>query len=90
MSTAPAGGLAQSKPSSVVARVLQEVRRGGTPSTIAARTGLPPDLVTAVLTELVAAGLVGTASCSVAGGCGVAAMVPDDRPVTCAGCPLSH
>lgn len=78
------------KPSSVVARVLDEVRRGGTPAAIAAHTGLPPDLVTAVLTELVAAGVVGTASCSVGPTCGVATMARDDRPVRCTSCPLSH
>jgi len=83
-------GLAREKPSSVVARVLDEVRRGATPPTIAIRTGLPPDLVTAVLTELVAAGVVGTASCSVGPTCGVAALPRDDRPVRCASCPLSY
>lgn len=83
-------GLAQERPSSVVGRVLAEVRHGGTPDAIAARTGLPPDLVTAVLTELVAAGVVGTASCTVAGGCSVASTPRAERPVTCAGCPLAH
>ncbi len=82
--------LAGEKPGSVVTRVLEEVRRGGTPATIAARTGLPPDLVTAVLAELVAAGVVGTASCSVGPTCGVATMPRDDRPVRCTSCPLSH
>ena len=82
--------LAHEKPSSVVTRVLEEVRRGGTPATIAARAGLPPDLVTAVLTELVAAGVVGTASCSVGPTCGVATMPRADRPVRCTSCPLSH
>lgn len=83
-------GLVQEKPSSVVARVLDEVRRGGTPAAIAARTGLPPDLVTAVLTELVAAGVVGTASCSVGPTCGVATMPPGGRPPRCTSCPLAH
>ena len=83
-------GLAHQRPSSVVARVLDEVCRGGTPATIAARSGLPPDLVTAVLTELVAAGVVGTASCSVGPTCGVASMPRDDRPVRCASCPLTR
>lgn len=83
-------GLAHERPGSVVSRVLDEVRRGGTPATIAARTGLPHDLVTAVLTELVAAGVVGTASCSVGPTCGVATMAHDERPVRCASCPLSH
>ena len=82
--------LAGQKPSSIVTRVLDEVRRGGTPATIAARTGLPPDLVTAVLAELVAAGVVGTASCSVGPTCGVATMTRTDRPIRCASCPLSH
>lgn len=82
--------LAREKPSSIVGRVLEEVRRGGTPGAIAARTGLPPDLVTAVLTELVAAGVVGTASCSVGPTCGVASMARDERPIRCTSCPLSH
>ena len=82
--------LIHERPSGVVARVLDEVRRGGTPAAVAARTGLPPDLVAAVLTELVAAGVVGTASCSVGPTCEVAARPRPDRPVHCATCPLAR
>lgn len=81
--------LAAQKPSGVVSRVLAEVRRGGTADAIASRTGLPADLVQAVLAELVRTGVVGTASCSV-GSCTVAAAPRVERPVQCASCPLSH
>jgi len=40
--------LARTRPSGVVARVVDEVGRGGTPAAIAARTGLPADLVEGV------------------------------------------
>lgn len=82
--------LAGERPSSIVGRVVEEVRRGGTPESIAARAGLPTDLVTAVLGELVAAGLVAAASCSVRPTCAVAATPRADRPVGCSACPLAH
>lgn len=82
--------LAHERPSSIVGRVVEEVRRGGTPESIAARTGLPADLVAAVLGELLAAGVVGTASCSVGPTCAVAAAPRADRPVGCSACPLAH
>ena len=82
--------LASERPSSVVGRVLDEVRRGGTPTSVAARTGLPLDLVQAVLAELVAAGVVGTASCAVGPTCAVAQAPRAERPVACATCPLAR
>lgn len=73
----------------VVGLVLAEVGRGGTATAVAARTGLPADLVAGVLAELDAAGLVRAPSCADrgAGTCGVAALPRAERPVTCAGCP---
>lgn len=81
--------LARTRPSGVVARVVDEVGRGGTPAAIAARTGLPADLVEGVLAELVAAGVV-EAVCSSGATCSVAALPRAERPITCAGCPLAH
>jgi hypothetical protein len=79
--------LTAQRPGGIVQRVLDEVRRGGTQAAIAARTGLPADLVQAVLAELVRTGVVGTASCSGAA-CTVAQAPREERPVQCATCPL--
>lgn len=76
----------------MVGVVLDEVGRGGTTATVAARTGLPADLVAGVVAELAAAGLVRAPSCPdrAAGTCGVAGLPRAERPVTCAGCPLAR
>lgn len=90
MTAAPEAGAAAG---SVVDRVLAELRRGGTSEAIAARAGLPTDLVVGVLRELTAVGLVGpaaSAGCSTGPTCAIADLPRADRPVTCAGCPIAR
>ena len=70
----------------VIERVLVQARQGGSVATIAAHLGMPPDLVAAVVAELVAAGVAVQPGCSVAGVCAVAAQ--GAAPSSCAGCPL--
>jgi len=81
----------------VIERVLVQARRGGSVATIAAQLGMPPDLVAAVVAELVAAGVAVQPGCRVAGvavqpGCrvaGVCAVAEQGAaPSSCAGCPL--
>ena len=57
--------------------------RGGTPTQVAIRLGLPTPLVQAVLDHAVRLGVV-----AVAGGCGSACQTGAETPPTCAGCPL--
>lgn len=72
----------------VVHRVLVEARRGASIPTIAARLGMPGDLVAAVVTELVAVGVVGQPTCGLGATCAV--VETGDAPPSCAGCPLAR
>lgn len=67
---------------SLLAEVLRETGRGLPPDRVAARLGMPVDLVAAALDDAVRVGLVvrGGTSCDT---CGTA-----PTPPACAGCPL--
>lgn len=68
------------------ATVLDDVaRRGGTPAQVAARLGLPPALVDAVLDHAERLGLVATAGRDCGSGCPTGPAAP----ASCAGCPMS-
>jgi hypothetical protein len=68
------------------AAVLDDVSaRGGTPAQVAARLGLPPSLVQAVLDHAERLGVVAVAGRGCGSGCPTGAEVPTG----CVGCPLT-
>jgi phosphate/sulfate permease len=71
-------------PTDLVGQVRAHLVAGAGVATVAARLGMPDSLVTTVVDALVAAG-------TVAGGCSPGCALPrQERPVTCAGCPLAR
>jgi hypothetical protein len=79
------GAAAVSAP--VVRQVIAELSRGATTAGAAARLGISEDLVQAVVSELVAAGVVTAQRCDT--GPGACPSAEASLP-SCAGCPLAH
>jgi hypothetical protein len=71
-------------PTDLVGQVRAHLAAGAGIATVAARLGMPESIVAAVVDALIAAGAV-TGTCSP--GC---ALPRQERPVTCAGCPLAR
>ena len=68
----------------LVSQVRAHLAAGAGIATVAARLGMPESLVATVVDAMVAAG-------TVAGGCSPGCTLPrQERPVTCAGCPLAR
>jgi hypothetical protein len=77
---------------SILADVLRETDRGLTANRVAARLGLPDELVAIALEHAERIGLVvrpGGSSCAT-GRCAVAERPVADRPAACFGCPFAR